>query len=68
MQALTRRLSAGIIILLTTAALAQAQVRVEDTTPCSKVLPERVKVRMIFRWFLEAVRYRHFAASQPSPS
>ena len=44
MQALTRRLSAGIIILLTTAALAQAQVRVEDTTPCSKVLPERVKV------------------------
>ena len=42
MQPLARRLSAGIIILLTTAVLAQAQVQVVDATPCGKVVPERV--------------------------
>ncbi len=59
MQPLARRLSAGIIILLTTAVLAQAQVQVVDATPCDKVVPERVTSC----WFLEAVS-RHLNRHQ----
>jgi hypothetical protein len=44
MRTMVRRLSAGIIILMAAVASAQAQVGVEDNTPCDNVAPGAVTV------------------------